>query len=295
MGVIQWAGFWLWIIHIEEIMLPLIRTGITFQLHVNTSACPQAIDWDWMGCTRAHKLSQAPIDAARSALVPQKYVEVQMGPGAGPAWEISCGSRGTYALLAELAVGLQKGWQTTTGIASSFDRKIICSLANILSECGRGFSGLASNKMRLGGPWVKYDCYKISSHNIFFIYFSFSSLVLTLYSRPYFLESRLSNDFLGLGAPLMLMDIFHIPFPPCWPQQVKHWCLAHQHCLGYVWLEIIAYIHKTKITEWVGSSLVELENCSISQKITHSVRPHIKIPWLKFTETWSSLEQKGPD
>jgi len=40
-------------------------------------------------------------------------------------------------------------------------------------------------------------------------------------------------------------------------------------------------IHKLKITEWVGYSLVELENCSTSQKFTHSVRPHIIIAWLK--------------
>jgi len=33
---------------------------------------------------------------------------------------------------------------------------------------------------------------------------------------------------------------------------------------------------KLKITEWVGSSLAESENCSISQKIVHSVRSPIK-------------------
>jgi len=33
------------------------------------------------------------------------------------------------------------------------------------------------------------------------------------------------------------------------------------------------------MTECIGSSLVESENCSSSQKITHSVRPHIKITW----------------
>jgi len=38
---------------------------------------------------------------------------------------------------------------------------------------------------------------------------------------------------------------------------------------------------KLKITEWVGSFLFESENCSINQKITHSVRPHIKITWLE--------------
>jgi len=39
---------------------------------------------------------------------------------------------------------------------------------------------------------------------------------------------------------------------------------------------------KLKIIQWVGSLLNELENCSTSQKFTHSVRPHIKITWLKF-------------
>jgi len=38
---------------------------------------------------------------------------------------------------------------------------------------------------------------------------------------------------------------------------------------------------KLKIIEWAGSSLFESEHCSISQKITHSVRPHTKIIWLE--------------
>jgi len=39
---------------------------------------------------------------------------------------------------------------------------------------------------------------------------------------------------------------------------------------------------KLKITEWVRSSLVKSENCSTSQKTTHSVRSHVKRTWLKF-------------
>jgi len=93
-----------------------------------------------------------------------------------------------------------------------------------------------------------------------------------------------------LGAGETIKHVIHINLP-------AHNVSLDGHQIN--WLPCCPSI-KLKITEWVRSSPpVEFENCSIIQKTTHSVRPCIKIAWLKThpnldflietTRAWSSL------